>query len=339
MITSVFRYSDGKDVPVDPRITSMETPPWEAADALRTMAAEVRDDSDVSTFLWIKIANPAHREVDLMAELFDLPALQVADALNKRQRPKLEIHQDRAFVVLKELRYTDELSAVDTGQVAIFMGPGYVISIRTGDAAPGSARERLASHLELTRYGPASVLYAIVDVIADGYLEIVEHLSDDLVDLEDQVFSMNSANNASLVYNLKRENLEVKRAISPLIGEARMLVTEHHPEIPHQLGPYFRDIGDHVLRANDMVESHDQLLMTMLMAATSQQDLRQNQDMRKISAWAAIIAVPTAIAGIYGMNFEDMPELKWKFGYPMVLVIMVTICTLLYRQFKKSGWL
>jgi magnesium transporter len=306
---------------------------------LRTMAAEVRDDSDVGTFLWIKIANPAHREVDLMAELFDLPALQIDDALNKRQRPKLEIHGERAFVILKELRYTDEMSAVDTGQVAVFLGPGYVISIRIGDAAPGSARERLARHLELTRYGPSSVLYAILDVIADGYLEIVEHLSDDLVDLEDRVFSMASSDNASMVYNLKRENLEVKRAISPLIGEARVLVSEQQPEIPHQLGPYFRDIGDHVLRANDMVESHDQLLMTMLMAATSQQDLQQNKDMRKISAWAAIIAVPTAIAGIYGMNLEDMPELKWSFGYPMVLIIMLIICGFLYRQFKKSGWL
>ncbi len=339
MITSVFRYESGTEILLDPRIISVDTPPWEVEESLTQAVQETRSDHDVSTFLWIKLANPTKRQAELMSRLFGLSKLQMDDALNPRQRPKIEVHDDRAFVVLKELRYTDEVSAVDTGQVAVFLGPGFAVSIRTGDAAPGSARERLAEHLHLTRYGPASVLYAIADVLADGYLDIVEHLADDLVDLEDKVFSMAVTNNASLVYNLKRENLEVKRAISPLITEARVLVTEKHPGIPTELAPYFRDIGDHVLRANDMVESHDQLLMTMLMAATSQQDLRQNQDMRKISAWAAIIAVPTAIAGIYGMNFEDMPELHWSFGYPAVLVIMLCICTVLYRQFKKSGWL
>ena len=335
----MFRYHAGHEVPVDPCIASTETPPWEVEEALSRAVRETQSDDDVSTFLWIKFANPSHRDMELLKRLYDLPQLQLDDAVNHRQRPKIETHGDRAFVVLKELRYTDASSAVDTGQVSVFLGPGYVVSIRIGDAAPGSSRDRLAGELELTQYGPAAILYAITDVLADGYLDIVEHLADDLVNLEDQVFSMAATNNAGEVYNLKRENLEVKRAISPLISEARVLVTEQHPGIPPDLAPYFRDIGDHVLRANDMVESHDQLLMTMLMAATSQQDLRQNQDMRKISAWAAIIAVPTAIAGIYGMNFEDMPELKWSFGYPMVLIVMPASAPLLYRQFKKSGWL
>ena len=339
MITSVFRYEAGHEVTVDPCIASTESPPWEVEEALSVASRETRADTDISTFLWIKLANPTARETGLIKRLYDLPQLQLDDAVNHRQRPKIEIHGERAFVVLKELRYTEESSSVDTGQVSVFIGPGYVVSVRLGDAAPASARHRLAEELELTQYGPTSILYAICDVIADGYLEIVEHLADDLVDLEDEVFSMSDSTNAGQLYNLKRENLEVKRAISPLIHEARVLVTEKHWAIPPALAPYFRDIGDHVLRANDMVESHDQLLMTMLMAATSQQDLRQNKDMRKISAWAAIIAVPTAIAGIYGMNFDDMPELHWTFGYPMVLIIMLTLCGVLYRQFKKSGWL
>ncbi|MEI2715507.1 MAG: magnesium and cobalt transport protein CorA [Candidatus Nanopelagicales bacterium] len=340
MITSVFRYRNGAEVPVDSRCVSVDTPPWELEGLLTSLVREVATEApDPGSFVWLKLANPSRHQMEMMQRLFDLPDLQVEDSLNGRQRPKVEIGNDRAFIVLKELRYTEEISAVDTGQVAVFLGPGFALSIRRGDAAPGSARDRLRSHLALTRYGPASVLYAVLDVLADGYLDIVQHLANDLEDLEDAVFSMKATDNASMVYNLKRENLEVKRAISPLISEARTLVREEHSEIPHELAPYFRDIGDHVLRANDLVESHDQLLMTMLMASTSQQDLRQNKDMRKISAWAAIIAVPTAIAGIYGMNFEDMPELHWSFGYPAVLIVMATICLVLYRQFKRSGWL
>ena len=339
VITDVFRFEAGKEVDVDAAICSPDTPPWLVKDALATAAHETAGDSDPSTFLWIKITNGTRREMELLHEVFDLPELQTDDAVNPRQRPKIEVSQDRVFVVLKELRYEEESSAVETGQMAVFVGPGYIVSIRSGDAAPGSSRRRVADSVELTKYGPLSVLYAIVDTVADGYLDIVQHLSDDLVDLEDKVFQMSDSDNAGQVYNLKRENLEVKRALSPLIHQARLLVAEEDAGVPEGLKPYFRDVGDHVLRAADMVESHDQLLMTMLMAATSQQDLRQNKDMRKISAWAAIIAVPTAIAGIYGMNFDDMPELHWTFGYPMVLLIMGTICVILYRQFKKSGWL
>lgn len=337
----MFRYHDGVELPVDPALIHMDTPPWEVEEGLRMLVAASSAEAveDPSSFVWIKLANPSHREMEMVQRLFDLPTLEVEDALSGRQRAKLEAHEDRAFVVLKELRYDDDATAVETGQVAVFLGPGYAVSVRRGDAAPGSARQRLADHLHLTKSGPLSVLYAISDVLVDGYLDIVEHLANDLEALEDSVFSMKGGDNAGMIYNLKRENLEVKRAISPLIGEARVLARERHPEIPAPLAPYFRDVGDHVLRASDLVDSHDQLLMTMLMAATSQQDLRQNKDMRKISAWAAIIAVPTAIAGIYGMNFDDMPELHWTFGYPTVLLIMLTICLFLYRQFKKSGWL
>lgn len=339
VITDVFRYQAGDVVPVDPTICAPETPPWLVRDALAAVVHETATDADPSTFIWLKISHGNRREMELLHDLFGLPELQTDDALNPRQRPKIEVNDDRVFVVLKELRYEEETSAVETGQIAVFVGPGYVVSVRSGDAAPGSTRRRLAQSVELTQYGPLSVLYAIVDTVADGYLDIVQHLSDDLVDLEDKVFQMSDADNAGQVYNLKRENLEVKRALSPLINQARLLVAEQDAGVPEGLRPYFRDVGDHVLRAADMVESHDQLLMTMLMAATSQQDLRQNKDMRKISAWAAIIAVPTAIAGIYGMNFDDMPELHWTFGYPLVLLIMATVCLVLFRQFKKSGWL
>lgn len=341
VITSVFRYLDGHEVPVDERTVAAGV---SVADRHALIAEEIRQTrkeahDDASSFVWVKVADPTHEELEFFRDLLDLPQLQVDDAEQPRQRPKIEPDPNRAFVVLKELRYDDKLSAVETGQVAVFLGPGYVLSIRHGSAAPGSARQVVRNHLELTRFGPTSVLWAIADVIVDGYLEIVAHLGVDLEAVEEIVFSESRNEHAGLIYNLKRENLEVRRAVAPLAVQARRLVQGGIADIPDELGPYFSDIGDHVMRAYEMVETYDQLLMTMLMAATSQQDLRQNQDMRKISAWAAIIAVPTAIAGIYGMNFEEMPELHWTYGYPTVLVGMLAVCLVLHRVFKRSGWL
>lgn len=202
-----------------------------------------------------------------------------------------------------------------------------------------AAAQRLVDHPDLARTGPLSVFWAVADVAAREYLEVGEAIQSDIEEIEQQVFSDHPSHAADRIYRLNRENIEMRRAVQPLLPEALRLGRENAPRIPRELQPYLRDVGDNILRAGDMVDGYDSTLMTMLMASTARQDLLQNMDMRKISAWAAIIAVPTAIAGIYGMNFDDMPELHWAFGYPAVLVGMAVICLVLYRGFKKSGWL
>lgn len=341
MITSVFRFQDGEAVGVDPRTYAPATDPDERERLIEQLAAKARKHAarNPSAFVWVKVANPSHQELRFLTRAFGLPALQVDDAANPRQRPKLEAKGQRVFAVFKELRYVVEHTAVETGQMAVFLGPGFAVSVRHGDAAPGSARRALARNIELTRFGPVSVLHAIVDVIVDGYLAIANRLGTDMEAVEEIVFSSARVDNSGRIYNLKRENLEIRRAVMPLAAAAHQAVAEKAVGIPKELAPFFRDVGDHLLRTIDLVESNDNLLMAMLMAATSQQDLRQNEDMRKISAWVAIAAVPTAMAGVYGMNFDQMPELHWQFGYPLVLGTMFGVCGFLYRRFKKSGWL
>ena len=262
------------------------------------------------------------------------------DARSQQQRAKIEPTREGIFVLLKTLEWVDATSDVETGQIACFLGDDYAISIRHGHGHdPDLVQKRLEENRELTAVGPTAVLWAITDLAVDQYLEVGDDIQSDVEEIEQQVFSSRPADAATRIYRLNRENIEMRRAVRPLVGEAMRLARGDTSDIPEKLRPYFRDVGDHILRANDMVDGFDSVLMTMLMASTARQDLQQNADMRKISAWAAIIAVPTAIAGIYGMNFDNMPELHSAFGYPMVLGLMAVICLLLYRGFKKSGWL
>lgn len=340
MIRSVFRYRAGLPVPVD-ELIGEATPGTVDPGLIRELAVETRREAreDLGSFTWIKVQDPTPAELKHLTDIFRLPQLQVDDVQNPRQRPKLEIDQSGAFLILKELRYVDATSDVETGQVSVFIGRGFAISIRHGDAAPGSSRARLAREPSLLANGPISVLYAVADVIVDGYLSVSNELDNDVSQIEDAVFSGGSGDSATLIYQLKRENLELRRALAPISLAARQATRQEHPDIPAPMEPYFRDVGDHVLRAYELADSHDQLLMAMLMAETSQQELRQNADMRKISAWAAIIAVPTAIAGVYGMNFEYMPELDEPWAYPVTLAVMATICVVLFRIFKRYKWL
>ena len=192
----------------------------------------------------------------------------------------------------------------------------------------------------MREHGPLAVLYAIMDLTVDGYLAVVDAVSDDVGEVETDVFAMTSSNDVTKrVYELKRENMQARRAVQPLATVAHEFAQETFTPIPEALKPYFRDIGEHILRAHDAIESIDSLLMTMLMASTAMQDLQQNADTRKISAWVAIAAVPTVAGGIYGMNFENMPELSTQWGYPLILTVIAVICLLLYRGFKRNGWL
>lgn len=291
-------------------------------------------------FVWIGLFEPALAELQLVQGIFDLPELQVDDAANYRQRPKVEFEEHSALVIVKILSYYDQTSDVETGQLSIFIGAHFVVTVRYGPLGDIShIRQRLERNPDLLRHGPTAVAHAILDATVDGYLAVSEEITKDIEQLEESVFSPERTSDAEMIYRVKRENLEMRRAVQPLVTVAHELVREAVPGIPEDMQPFFRDLGDHVLRVADAADSNDQLLMTLLMAATSRQDLQQNNDMRRISAYVAIAAVPTMIAGIYGMNFDFMPELHWRYGYLVIISLMLIVCLVMYRAFKRSGWL
>lgn len=298
-------------------------------------------ESNPESFVWVGLVEPTTPELDLIADLFGLEPLEVEDANSTSQRPKLALGADRSFALLKSLSYDVDSREISVGQTSVFIGPNYAITIRHGK--PGdltTVRQRIAASDRLRTHGPMAVLYAVLDVTVDGYLAVVEEVHDDMREIEQDVFSMNpSAGTTRTIYELKRENIAVRSAISPLTNAAQSFTANTEPGVPPELEPFFADLGEHILRVDETVESIDTSLLTMLMASTALQDLKQNADMRKISAWVAIAAVPTVMAGVYGMNFEHMPELDWIYGYPVFIGVMVVACTLLYRGFRKSGWL
>ena len=294
------------------------------------------------SFVWVGLVNPTKAEMALVADQFDLEALQVEDAINPHQRAKFDGDGNgRTFALFKVLGYDEVTSEVTTGQVSVFVGPAYAVTVRHGDHGDLSGiRDRIEGSPTLRSHGSMAVLYAVLDLVVDGYLAVMDEVVDDVDEVETKVFSSQPVSQLTRrIYELKRENMEARRAVSPLVPAAHRFASETASEVPPDLRPYFRDIGEHILRVSESVDSVDNLLLTMLMASTALQDLQQNKDMRKISAYAAMGVVPTVIAGIYGMNFSHMPELDWEFGYPLALGLMAVVVLLLYRAFKRSGWL
>jgi magnesium transporter len=309
------------------------------AQRLQRLWDDARRGGDGS-FVWLGLREVDAAELEMAARIFGINELHVEDALSIAQRAKVEVDDDRVSAVFKLLGYVEATSDVETGQIAVFVGPSYVLSVRQG--SPGDLtdlRRRLEASGELLQTGPLAVLHGILDVVVDGYQNVVDELARDIEEVEERVFSPERTDDAATIYKLKRENLEVRRALEPLRPVAEQLIAEELIEIPTVLEPYYRDLGDHLLRVAELSAQHDTLLGSVLDALRSRQAVQQNEDMRKISAWVAIAAVPTAIAGIYGMNFDTMPELHWQFGYPMVLLLMLGVCLSLYRAFKRSGWL
>ncbi|MFF8907491.1 magnesium/cobalt transporter CorA [Streptomyces olivaceoviridis] len=299
-------------------------------------------------FVWIGLHEPSEQEFDLVTQEFGLHPLAVEDALKAHQRPKLEVYADSLFMVLKPVVYEPESDAVSAGEVMVFIGDCFVVTVRHGECSPLAAvRHRLEEEPELLDKGPTAVLYAIADATVDHYLEVATELQTDLDELEAEVFQPEtggSRNTASRIYTFKRQVLEFRRATGPLAlplarlaGNGSMGGTV--PFVHDTSRPFFRDVGDHLMRVNESVEALDRLVSDILSAHLAQTSVRQNDDMRKISAWAAMAAVPTMIAGIYGMNFDHMPELHWLWSYPVVIVVMAVLEVLLYRQFKRRGWL
>jgi magnesium transporter len=289
-------------------------------------------------FAWIGLYEPTEDEFDSTRREFDLHELAVEDAIHAHQRPKLEVYGDSLFVVLKTARHLGP-DEVEFGEIQIFIGDGFIITVRHGETALHDVRLRMEERPDLLRYGPGAALHAIVDRVVDDYHPVIQGLDHDIREIEGVVFSHDRTNPAERIYHLKREVLELHDAVGPLVDPLDRLARGHFDFVHEDLRPYFRDVHDHVLRAVAQVESFRDLLTSVLTANLTQASVRQNEDVRRISAWAAILAVPTAIAGIYGMNFAHMPELEWRLGYPLILLVIAAICLLLYRNFKRIGWL
>jgi magnesium transporter len=291
-------------------------------------------------FTWIGLYEPTEDEFDSIRREFGLHELAVEDAIHAHQRPKLEVYDDMVFIVLKTARYIDPEEVVRLGEILIFLGHDYIITVRHGEASElGDVRQGLEEDPEQLAHGPGAVLHAIVDKVVDDYSPALIGLGEDIDEIENQVFSGERANPAERVYKLKREVLEFSHAVGPLVDPVDRLSKGRYEVIHPEVRTYFRDVNDHLLRAHEQLEGFRDLLTSVLSANLAQVTVRQNEDVRRISAIVAIIAVPTMIAGIYGMNFEHMPELEWTFGYPLVVAVMAAICLTLYRYFKRIGWL
>jgi len=315
------------------------------ADGKRVGDVAIPDISEVlkrpGVFVWIGLHDPSSELLRQIQQEFGLHDLAIEDAHVAHQRPKLEQYGDSIFVVLRPTLLSSDQQHIELGETHIFVGPRYIVSVRHG-ATPSytAVRARCESTPALLAKGPGFVLYAIMDFVVDQYFPIVDLLGDKLEQLEDAIFSQTfNRTTVQRIYELKRNMLEIKRAVSPLVDVCNRLMRFDQPLIPEDTRPYFRDVYDHAIRINEHVDTLRELLTGALEAHLSLTAVAQNDAMKKLAGWAAIIGVPTMVAGIYGMNFKFMPELEWRLGYPAVMAVMLGACGYLYYRFKRSGWL
>ncbi len=293
-----------------------------------------------NAFVWIGLHHPTEAEFDAVRMEFGLHELAVEDALKAHQRPKLEVYDDSLFVVLKTARYVDETETVEFAELQLFIGEGFIVTVRHGEAsALGDVRHRLEEQPDLLRCGPGAVLHAVCDRVVDDYLPVVDGIDNDIDEVEQDVFSHERTNPAQRIYELKREVLAFYRNTQPFEQALDGLEKGRVPFCHQDLSEYFRDVRDHLLKVVSRLDTYRDLLTDVLEANLAQVSVRQNNDMRTISAWVAIVAVPTMMAGIWGMNFEHMPELGWVVGYPLALLAMLGAALLMYRRLRRAGWL
>ncbi|GAA4244095.1 magnesium and cobalt transport protein CorA [Dactylosporangium darangshiense] len=304
-------------------------------------------------FVWIGLKEPQAAEMSAIAETFELHELAVEDAVQSRQRPKVERYGEMIFLTMRTARYvehdelTDTSEVVETGDVLMFIGEHFIITVRHGDATRlAPVRSGLERRPEVLERGPWAVAYAVADSVVDALVEVATEIEEDIAAVEDQVFApqrgrggKRGADRIQRIYQLKRELMEFKRAVLPLQRPVSALVSGQLSEVPDEIRRYFRDVGDNLARAIEQVLYLDDVINSVLAARLAQTSVEQNNDMRKIAAWAAIAALVTSIAGIYGMNFDFMPETHWVFGYPGVMTLMVGGSAALFWGFRKSGWL
>ena len=325
MIVDSACYRDGTRHPADLGPDALE----------RLRGTGVKGD-----FVWVGLHEPDAAEMRRVADAFSRHPLAVEDSLSTHQRPKVEPYDEMLFVVLKTLWYIDERDEVETGQVAMFLGEDFVVTVRQGAGVELSGvRVDLERRAHLLEHGPSAVVYSVCDRVVDAYEDVARELEIDVDEVETSVFAPERSQSSQRIYVLKREISEVRRAVHPLRAPMQRFASGGYPFVHPDAAPFFRDVADHVIRVGDVVETLDSLLSTAFEAHLARISLQQNEDTRRISAWVAIAAVGTLVAGIYGMNFEHMPELHWRFGYAWALGLMLTSSILLYRTFKRSGWL
>ncbi len=312
---------------------------------VRVATVEIADISEElkhdDRFVWVGLYEPDENLLREIQEEFCLHDLAIEDAHTAHQRAKLEQYDNCLFVVLRTAHLTGEPQHVEFGETHVFVGPRFVVSVRHGSLQSHvGLRARCEASKHLLAKGPGFVLYALMDFVVDQYFPILEALEEKVVELEEVVLDEKFIQQTtSTIYHLKRELLSIKRAVSPLVDICSRLMRFDLELVPEDTKPYFRDVYDHAMRINEMADTLREILATALDANLSIISVSQNKDTKRLAAWAAIIAAPTAIAGIYGMNFEFMPELGWRFGYFVVLGAIVVVCSGLWVGFKRSGWL
>jgi len=304
---------------------------------LAGVRAKATGDHD---FVWVGLHDPNSEELEAVADLYDLHELAVEDAISAHQRPKVERYADSLFMVLKTLWYVDAEDAVETGEISLFLGHKFVITVRHGSGgALSEARHRLEGMTSVLVHGPSAVVYAVCDQVVDRYEEVAGSLQEDVDEVEQSVFSTERTNDSARIYVLKRELAEMRRAVLPLREPMSKFAVGATKGIHSDAGPYFRDVADHLTRVAETIETLDSLLSAAFEAHTAQISIQQNDDMRRITAAVGLVAAPTLVGSIYGMNFDHMPELHWVLGYPMALAMMVLSSLTVFVLGKRSGWL
>lgn len=314
---------------------------WAPAEAL----AKVRELGQ-SAFVWVGLHEPDEAQMQQVADVYGLHPLAVEDAVHAHQRPKLERYDETLFLVLKTINYVPHESValareiVETGEIMIFVGADFVVTVRHGEhGGLHEVRKRMDCNPEHLRLGPYAVMHAIADTVVDHYLAVTSLMEDDIDAIEVVAFAPERSIDVEPIYLLKREVVEMRRCVAPLSAAFMRMQTDNKDLISKEVRRYLRDVADHQTEAADQITNYDEMLNSLVQAALARAGMQQNMDMRKISAWAGIVAVPTMVAGIYGMNFHFMPELDSKWGYPSVVSLMVIVCMFLYFNFRRRGWL
>ena len=309
-------------------------------DALSLEQAAACAKKGEGEFVWVGLFEPTDEEMEEVAKLFGLHELAVEDAERAHQRPKIEDYEDSYFIVLKTARYHDESETVHFGEIDLFVGPSYVVHVRHGEGSGlRGARRRLQERPDLMKLGPAAVVWAIVDQVVDDYQPVVQGIDDDIEEVEQAVFNPEDAAPTERIYFLKREVIEFHRAVWPLLGPLESIERGAFPGMDEQLRRYLRDVSDHSRRVDEAITSQRELLTSILEANLALVSVNQNEVVKRISGYAALIAVPTFIASVYGMNFEYMPELDWRIGYPLVLALMAAVVTFLFVLLRRARWI
>lgn len=291
-------------------------------------------------FVWLGLAEPSHEEFQLIVGELNFHPLAVEDAVHAKQRPKIEDYEGLTLFVLRTVFFDPTETEISTGELLCFISDHFIVIVRHGEGSPlSSVRRDLEAKPELMALGPYAVLHAVLDRVIDEYITIATALEQEVASLERKVFSGKRQTFSQDIYFLKREFIEFRHAIEPLVLPVQKVSGENSASVPDPLKPFFRDTLDHLMRACDHANGLDSLLTSVLQADLANVQVQQNIDVRKISAWVALAAGPTMIAGIYGMNFEHMPELSTRFGYPLVIGAMVSLTFFLFRRFKRADWL